>query len=423
MATIILRSAGAQLKNNVIDANFVNINTEVEAATAAIIVNAGNISTNTTNIGTNTTNIANKVDKTTATAQAVASTLAINGDITIASGSIVSTSGAISFGNENLSTTGTLAAGTTTVGTLVLAAASITDTSGSISFGNENLSTTGTFSCGALTSTGIDDNATAVAITVNASEQVGIGTDTPTELLHLESATAGTMLYLKSTADGTTSGPDIVLSRDNVGAAANDIVGAIYWMGDSTEREYGHIEVELIDVGGIPDGYMNFYTLRSTPKKEMWVGNGVVVGTPTGDNNGFGSLNAQAVYDDNVLLTCYVFDQVVEGDIVETKWDDKVPDRVHKADKYSEEEIEARTHEPMRKFRQRMQTAYDPLDIDKYAQHWKDKKHLTSMPNEDKFSHGDMSSGEWIQRLIETVEIQAVHIESLNQRVKLLESN
>jgi hypothetical protein len=63
----------------------------------------------------------------------------------LATGSITDSTGSISFGNENLSTTGTFASGTITVSTaLVLAAGSITDVSGAISFDNENLSTTGT---------------------------------------------------------------------------------------------------------------------------------------------------------------------------------------------------------------------------------------------------------------------------------------
>ena len=64
--------------------------------------------------------------------------------LSIGIGSITDSSGSISFGDENLSTTGTLAAGITTVdGTLVLASGSITDSSGQISFGDDNLLTTG----------------------------------------------------------------------------------------------------------------------------------------------------------------------------------------------------------------------------------------------------------------------------------------
>ncbi len=109
------------------------------------------------------------------------------GTLTIGSGSITDSSGAVSFGNENLSTTGTVGTGaltaasitsggavlsdtdstdsigstgvrwlkgwfdTLTAGTLTIGSGSIVDSSGAISFGNENLSTTGTAATGALT--------------------------------------------------------------------------------------------------------------------------------------------------------------------------------------------------------------------------------------------------------------------------------
>jgi len=74
-----------------------------------------------------------------------AETGSVVGNLTLADGSITDSSGAISFGNENLTTTGTLSAGSgTTLGNLTFADGSITDSSGAISFGNENLTTTGT---------------------------------------------------------------------------------------------------------------------------------------------------------------------------------------------------------------------------------------------------------------------------------------
>ena len=73
----------------------------------------------------------------------VATTGSTVGNLTLANGSITDSSGAISFGDENLTTTGTATAGTITIGS-----GSITDTSGAISFGNENLTTTGTITGG-----------------------------------------------------------------------------------------------------------------------------------------------------------------------------------------------------------------------------------------------------------------------------------
>lgn len=56
----------------------------------------------------------------------------------------------------------------------------------------------------------------------------------------------------------------------------------------------------------------------------VWVDDGIVqvdysiiVGNPTGGDKGAGSINAEAVYDDNVLLTDYVFDHYYDGQIRE----------------------------------------------------------------------------------------------------------
>ena len=85
--------------------------------------------------------------------------------------------------------------------------------------------------------------------------------------------------------------------------------------------------------------------------------------------------------------------------------------------------LERQAHAPMRKFAARIGAAHDPLTLDGYAAHWKEKRHLTSMPNEAHFdAERGMAAGEWIQRLVETVEIQAVLIEQLNGRIKALEA-
>ena len=63
------------------------------------------------------------------------------------------------------------------------------------------LSVTGALSCGAFTSNGIDDNADAVAITIDSSENVGIGTSSPTGFsgytsLDINNATNGALIDL-----------------------------------------------------------------------------------------------------------------------------------------------------------------------------------------------------------------------------------
>ncbi len=54
---------------------------------------------------------------------------------------------------------------------------------------------------------------------------------------------------------------------------------------------------------------------------------GLVLGSPTGDDKGQGTLNASAVYDDNTLLTCFGVEYLVDGAVDVAKWDRYSPSR------------------------------------------------------------------------------------------------
>jgi len=93
-----------------------------------------------------------------------ASTVVV-GTLTIGAASITDSSGTISFGNENLTTTGNITGAIVTgsslvaddtVNTMTLVPGSITDTTGAVTFGAANLSTSGTLGAGVTTLT---DNA------------------------------------------------------------------------------------------------------------------------------------------------------------------------------------------------------------------------------------------------------------------------
>lgn len=187
------------------------------------------------------------------------------------------------------------------------------------------------------------------------------------------------------------------------------------------ETFYAGIEFVIADnTDASEDGRINLNTnvAGAGGAAQMQLADGVIVGSPTGSFKGAGTINATAVYDDNTLLTCYVMEAAKTGTITDETWDAKVADRKDEDGNITE----ARSHEDMRKFKARLGTEYDPLDIDKYAQHWKDKGHLTSMPNVENWNpEKGISTGQLLQRLWETVEIQAVHIDKLNQRLKVLE--
>lgn len=140
----------------------------------------------------------------------------------------------------------------------------------------------------------------------------------------------------------------------------------------------------------------------------------IATGAATGGFQGAGSINATAVYDDGVLLTCYVPEAAQDGSIDLAKWDATVPDRVKDG-----KVVEPRTHEPARRFAAR---AAMLLDAKQYGAFWKTNRHLPALPSPAEWEAAGqkMSTGDLIQRLWETVECQAVHIEDLRKRVEAL---
>jgi len=155
---------------------------------------------------------------------------------------------------------------------------------------------------------------------------------------------------------------------------------------------------------------------------------GVLIGSPTGGDKGTGTLNAVAVYDDNVLLTCYVLQAFMEGKIDTAEWDRRVVNRIipaheeettdpHDATKKVKvvkepQRIEVRNHEPARAFAKRM----DELDPGAFAEKWKATGVLPGFPSPEDFAAKPPSTGEMIQKLWELCELYAVHIAVLNER-------
>ena len=111
----------------------------------------------------------------------------------------------------------TLSASTSITGTLATAA-------------QPNITSLGTLT--GFTSTGIDDNATSTAITIDSSENVGIGTGSPDSLLELSKAagTGTSLVKLANTSSAATSNIsqiDFELSNTFSGANADVQIGAI----------------------------------------------------------------------------------------------------------------------------------------------------------------------------------------------------
>ena len=243
-----LRAGAAKL-----NANFEELYTAL-GGDGAISLSSG-ISASSTVISLSAPNISGVVagTQTSATITTLATTTVngttLNGGtLALAAGSITDSSGAISFGNENISTTGTAtlatvdinagaidgtvigansaAAGTFaaivgtsfSIGGLVVAAGSLTDSSGAISFGNENISTTGNATVsGTATLATVDINAGAIDGTTIGGTSAAAGTFTSLVLgangtIVLEGSTANsneiTITVIDPTADRTVTIPN-----------------------------------------------------------------------------------------------------------------------------------------------------------------------------------------------------------------------
>ena len=73
-----------------------------------------------------------------------------------------------------------------------------------ISYINQDVTTTSNPTFANITTTGIDDNATSTAITIDASENVGIGTSSPSAVLHsLSSGSSDTGVFERGDVSGT----------------------------------------------------------------------------------------------------------------------------------------------------------------------------------------------------------------------------
>jgi hypothetical protein len=95
-------------------------------------------------------------------------------DIAGPDGQISHSSGTIGFADENLETTGTVSASSGIFGTATVTGGSITDTTGAISFGDEDLSTTGTLGAGATTVTQLNaDNLRLDGNTLSSTDTDG----------------------------------------------------------------------------------------------------------------------------------------------------------------------------------------------------------------------------------------------------------
>ena len=183
----------------------------------------------------------------------------------MADGSITDSSGTISFGNEILTTTGTITGGVisgasgSTFGNLTLADGSITDSSGTISFGNENLicnnitldpnsasgaaftiSNTTTQTSGDLVSITGDSGENALNVPtgdVLINDRLGIGAVSSSYELNVQASDTGLIARIYNTnTSSSADGLSIRLGPTSNPASTNNFI--VFEDGDGTDLEY-----------------------------------------------------------------------------------------------------------------------------------------------------------------------------------------
>jgi len=211
-------------------------------------------------------------------------------------------------------------------------------------------------------------------------------------------ATNGFPATFQFTDDGAT-GPQTTSIHTSASPAAADVIFGHLMQGKDSSGAtltYASYRARIVDPTNTTEAgaFDISTTIAGTLAVRASFGHGMYMAGATGGDKGAGTINAVAVYDDNVLLTDLVLDMKVDGsfDVV----------------RYASHPIAG-------------EVAAWWFDLDAYAAYWQDHRSLPGMRSwadeADK-----PSSGEMITRLTAVVENQAVLIEVLNQRLKALEA-
>ncbi len=152
------------------------------------------------------------------------------------------------------------------------------------------------------------------------------------------------------------------------------------------------IEGSLSNRPNIRFNSCNAIPLPPTPGNYMSYSDGLVVGVPTGGYLGPGKINAQAIYDDNVVLTDYVFDHYFDKKL-----------KAQDVEKHSD---------------------FSMMSISDMREFIQKERHLPSIKGRSDWDKkGRFSVGELSQQLWETVEIQAIYITQLEERISKIENS
>lgn len=241
--------------------------------------------------------------------------------------------------------------------------------------------------------------------------------------------------YLIISTDATAAeGPGLELIRRSASPAIGDQIGAVYVKGrDSALTELSMFKLGPGQMDQVQANSVTCVVPLTTRYKgtlavrQNW-GGGTWAPTATGSDQGIGTANFTAVYDDGVLLSCYVIEAERRGNIDLKDFDEatlnRVYERIDETTGRRERVEEVLTHSPAREFKKRIPQTLDPKQ---FAQKWMTDGHLPGLPSRQEWiDHSaagrKYSTGDLVQKLLELAEVQAVHTKRLLDRIEIIET-
>lgn len=218
------------------------------------------------------------------------------------------------------------------------------------------------------------------------NDRFGVGTSSPQAKAHIEGSLklgASTPTITPNTSDGS---DNTIMGMGGGGAVSSTRGGYFQFFGNEFAGVPSLAGNVLFEAGNVSTGFVRFYT-QAAQRMYIHYDGSVVVGSPTGANKGAGTINAQAVYDDNTLLSDHILDLYYDG-------------RVRQSDAVCFPKARL-------------------WNIEQTAVFTKQNRHLPTMPGRAEWeSSGSKSLGKMITALWETVEQQQIMIFELNDRLK-----
>jgi hypothetical protein len=277
--------------------------------------------------------------------------------------------------------------------------------------GSDKVAKTGDTMSGNLTiNTGVGVNAALILNTGLAAQVIGERFDVPIWTMQLGDGSNNFTLYRHNTTTGAVidnplrvtqaSGTTALLLLDvlpgNEGLAAQ-IGGSganprIQMYGDQGAGIGAKIGFNTGNGGALEFPPGSALRIRNGTTSIGAFGAGLVLGAPTGGDRGTGTLNAQTVYDDNVVLTCAGVQHLKYGTMDAAQWDALTPTGKHPA---------------ARKLSEMLGEGFDPRDPKQFVARMLADEALPGMPAAKDWRHNEIPVGEMISRLWMALELLA----------------